>query len=270
MREFLKVAPLQWGSGTARRKQDLQKHARRLVAEARDQGAELVLLPELFCVDAIRELNPEPAPKLYRELFQEACASASETAASLGCGILWGTWPYETDSGKIRNRAIYADPRGKLSFQDKLSLTPEERIWGWQEGESLSTIEILKDLYATILICHDIEFPDLSSALVGVRPELLLVPSLTTDAWGARRVGHCAAARAIEHFCFAAVSGVHGGDFFATPAVYSPQSPGWPQDASYHPSIVELELGKLRRDRSDPMRIYPARDQHIRGRRPYL
>jgi predicted amidohydrolase len=176
----------------------------------------------------------------------------------------------EVTPGKIRNRAIYADPNGKLFFQDKLSLTPEERAWGWQEGDALQSIEILDGLRATILICHDVEFPDLSSALVETSPELLLVPSLTTDAWGARRVGQCSAARSVEHFCFTAVSGVHGGGFFAAPAVYSPQSPGWPSDNSCFPLIAELDLGKLRRDRGDSARIYPARDQRMRGKRSFL
>ena len=61
-----------------------------------------------------------------------------------------------------------------------------------------------------ILICYDVEFPELSRLLADEGMEILFVPFLTDTQNAFIRVKHCAMARAIENECFVAIAGSVG------------------------------------------------------------
>lgn len=81
-----------------------------------------------------------------------------------------------------------------------------------------------------VLICYDVEFPELSRMLADEDMEILFVPFLTDTQNGYSRVRHCAQARAIENECYVAIAGsvgnlpkVHNMDVqFAQSAVLTP------------------------------------------------
>lgn len=80
----------------------------------------------------------------------------------------------------------------------KLKLTPWEN--NLIEGSSLETFEFLGSRI-TIMICFDVEFPDLAQKLKQENIDLLLIPAATESAEGYMRVSRCASARAIELGC---------------------------------------------------------------------
>ena len=61
-----------------------------------------------------------------------------------------------------------------------------------------------------ILICYDVEFPELSRILADDGMNILFVPFLTDTQNGYSRVRNCAQARAIENECYVAIAGCVG------------------------------------------------------------
>jgi predicted amidohydrolase len=61
-----------------------------------------------------------------------------------------------------------------------------------------------------VLICYDVEFPELSRILAKDDMRLLFVPFLTDTQNGYSRVRYCARARAIENECYVAIAGSVG------------------------------------------------------------
>ena len=81
-----------------------------------------------------------------------------------------------------------------------------------------------------ILICYDVEFPELSRLLADEEMDILFVPFLTDTQNGYSRVRYCAQARAIENECYVAIAGsvgnlpnVHNMDIqYAQSMVFTP------------------------------------------------
>jgi predicted amidohydrolase len=90
-----------------------------------------------------------------------------------------------------------------------------------------------------ILICYDIEFPELSRHLVDKGMNILLVPYWTDTKNAYLRVLRCAQARAIENECYVAISGSVGNlprvenmDIqYSQAAVFTPSDFAFPHDA---------------------------------------
>jgi predicted amidohydrolase len=61
-----------------------------------------------------------------------------------------------------------------------------------------------------ILICYDVEFPELSRILASQDMQILFVPFLTDTQNGYNRVKFCAQARAVENECYVAIAGCVG------------------------------------------------------------
>src|SRR5690554_7444769 len=81
-----------------------------------------------------------------------------------------------------------------------------------------------------VLICYDVEFPELARILADQGMKILFVPFLTDTQNGYSRVRYCARARAIENQCFVAIAGsvgnlpkVHNMNIqYAQSAVFTP------------------------------------------------
>ena len=61
-----------------------------------------------------------------------------------------------------------------------------------------------------LLICYDVEFPELSRILADQGMQILFVPFMTDTQNGYIRVRTCAQARAIENECYVAIAGSVG------------------------------------------------------------
>ena len=100
-----------------------------------------------------------------------------------------------------------SSPTGKVITQDKLVLTPWEHEF--EPGKVLNLIRF-KGITIALLICLDIEIPEISAQLRGQNVDLILVPSATETAFGAERVTRCACARSVELGCAVIVSPIVG------------------------------------------------------------
>jgi len=182
------------------------------VHSAKDYKAHFILFPEFFTMQLLSYIN-EPAPALavrrlarlapaYEELFIRL---AKET----GIYIIGGTHPV-FQRGKVFNAAHLFTPNGQVFRQKKVHLTPTESgPYQLSRGHGLY-------LYHTdfgniaILICYDIEFPEVARVMAEAGAEILFVPSCTDGREGFCRVRYCAQARAIENQIYVAVTGTVG------------------------------------------------------------
>jgi predicted amidohydrolase len=99
---------------------------------------------------------------------------------------------------------------GTLGKQYKLHITPSERKWwGVTPGNRVEIFDTDCGKVA-ILICYDIEFPELARAVCEAGAEILFVPSCTDDRQGYWRVRYCCHARAIENQVYVALTGTVG------------------------------------------------------------
>jgi predicted amidohydrolase len=97
-----------------------------------------------------------------------------------------------------------------IDYYEKLHVTPDEsKVWGLQGGHKIQTFDTDSGRVG-VLICYDIEFPELGRILADDGIDILFVPFLTDTQNGYSRVRHCAQARAIENECYVAIAGSVG------------------------------------------------------------
>jgi predicted amidohydrolase len=109
-------------------------------------------------------------------------------------------------------------------------MTPDEKsIWGMTGGSVIKSFDTDCGKVG-ILICYDVEFPELPRLLADEGMDVLFVPFLTDTQNGYSRVRYCAQARAIENECYVAIAGsvgnlpkVHNMDIqYAQSMVFTP------------------------------------------------
>ncbi len=101
-----------------------------------------------------------------------------------------------------------------------------------------------------VLICYDVEFPELSRIMADQGMQILFVPFLTDTQNGYSRVRVCAQARAIENECFVAIAGsvgnlprVHNMDIqYAQSGVFTPCDFAFPTDGKRAEATPNTEM----------------------------
>lgn len=190
---------------------DLCEQVEYFVDTADAYESHIVLFPELFIAQMLTTMDRKrPLPELVGELADLESAFIElfkELAASRQLLIVAGSIPVRQEDGTIRNIAHLFSPQGNVYTQDKLHLTPAERLyWGMVPGDGLKIFDTHIGRIA-ILICYDIEFPELSRMLVDAGVDLILVPFATDERKAYLRVRYCAQARAVENTIYVALSG---------------------------------------------------------------
>ncbi|MDP1589299.1 MAG: nitrilase-related carbon-nitrogen hydrolase, partial [Prosthecobacter sp.] len=233
-----------------------------------DDGADIVLLPEFTWMG----LEPLVEPSSLRRVAECFWGELFPTLKSLLCrpdkAVVLGTVPFwDAEREVLNNRApiLLGD---RVLHQDKLHLTPWESAF--VPGRELRLWEFAGMRFA-VVICLDIEIPELSARLRGAGVDVLLVPSATETVLGVERVDRCASARAVELGCVVGVSHLTGkaaseliDENVGRTAVYFPSqaafrdSPRWVEGeivaAGVHKQRVVLEpraLERMRRMRQE-------------------
>lgn len=183
-----------------------------LVSAAKQQGAQILLLPEYAGVEIAckyyaseQELfaGVQPLIPRYLELFQNL-------AQQYQLYIQAGTIVEQSTSNQFVNRAYFFGPDRSLGFQDKLQLIEFEKDTRVIQAGNEQTIFDTPFGKIGIAICYDSEFPAIVSRLTNAGAWLILVPSYTNSMAGYHRVLLSCRARAIENQCYVAISCVVG------------------------------------------------------------
>ncbi|CAN1524425.1 COG0388 Predicted amidohydrolase [Burkholderiaceae bacterium] len=192
--------------------------ASRLIQQAAQGGAQLVLLPEYFCLMGIKDLDKITIrEKFGTGLIQDQLA---QLAQELQIYIVAGTIPLETEhAAKVHNSTLVFDPRGKnIARYDKIHLfsfqTADEH---YDEANtlvagltpSLLQINVNGVVWKMGLsICYDLRFPELYRALGEV--DCHLVPAAFTYTTGKDHWEILLRVRAIENQCYVLASAQGG------------------------------------------------------------
>lgn len=174
--------------------------------------ADFALFPEYFNGPLLAEFKDKNEAEAMRALAQYSNLikeKFSEYAVMYNVNIIAGSMPlYENNV--LKNVGYVCHRNGKIERYEKLHITPdEEKFWGLKGGDTLQTFDTDAGKIG-VLICYDVEFPELSRLLADEGMQILFVPYLTDTQNAYIRVRHCAQARAIENECYVAISGSVG------------------------------------------------------------
>ena len=212
VRDKLKVAAVQMVSGLSL--EDNLQAARVLIKEAAQQGAQLVLLPEYFCLMGQHEQD-----KFHiRETDQGGPIqdALSRMAKDNQLCLIAGTIPMVAEqSHKVRNTVLVYNAQGEqVSRYDKIHLfrfsTDTER---YDESNTIeagcSPIKFeLNHTNIGLSVCYDLRFPELYRQLSPI--DILVVPAAFTYTTGLAHWELLLRARAVENQCYVLASGQGG------------------------------------------------------------
>lgn len=193
--------------------------ARALVAEAAGRGAELVVLPEYFCLMGRSDrdklgIAERPGEGPIQHMLAQA-------AREHGVWLVGGTLPMaiEGTSERVTNTNLVFSPRGELAARyDKMHLFRYDNgREQYDEGRVLRAGErpVAVDaagLRVGLSVCYDLRFPELYRALAEPPCDLISVPSAFTHPTGLAHWELLLRARAVENQCYviaAAQGGTH-------------------------------------------------------------
>jgi len=179
------------------------------VGEYRPQ---FVLLPEIFTTQLMSCMPRQDTMSAVRALdgyTDRYKALMKAHAVRHGYYLIGGSHPVMR-GGELYNTSFLFSPHGDVFEQDKTHRTRWEREkWKSSAGNRLHVWETeFGDI--AILVCYDIEFPELSRMVCEAGADILFVPSSTDDRQGFWRVRYCCHARAIENQVYVAMASTVG------------------------------------------------------------
>lgn len=179
-----------------------------LVDTARDYKCGLAVFPEYFTLqlltlgDTRRKIDEQV--RVLASYVPRYVELMSGLAQQHGLYIAGGTIPV-IDEGRdeVYNEAFLFAPSGKWAVQGKIHMTRFEREeWFVSPRSRLRVFETTFGRVA-IIVCYDVEFPELARVAARAGARILIVPSCTDDRQGFLRVRYCAQARTIENQVYA-------------------------------------------------------------------
>ena len=227
-------------------------------------GSDFALFPELFTAPLMADYNHLSEAEAIRELAKHTepiHKRFQELAISYNINIITGSMPY-LENGTLYNVGFLCKRDGTSEMYAKIHVTPNEvQHWGMTGGSQIKTFDTDCGKIG-IVICYDVEFPELSRLMADEGMNILFVPFLTDTQNAYTRVKHCAQARAIENECYVAIAGCVGNlpkvnnmDIqYAQSAVFTPSDFAFPSNgikAEATPNtemtlIVDVDLDLLK------------------------
>jgi nitrilase len=189
-----------------------------LIAEARERGAEIVLLPEYFGIFGARATDKVEAREIDGQGPQQDFLARA--AREQHVWLIGGTVPIATaDPARVRSASLVFDPQGRrVARYDKMHLfnfsQGDER---YDEARTIEPGQAPASFESPcgrvgLSVCYDLRFPELYRSYCELA--LIVVPSAFTAVTGAAHWHVLLKARAIENQCYvlaAAQGGTHAG-----------------------------------------------------------
>jgi 5-aminopentanamidase len=151
-----------------------QEQSVRAIAEAVDAGADVVVLPELVTSGYVFESTDEAAGVAItprHAVFTEWAAEAGR-----GPAVVVGGFCEQGDDGLLYNSAAVVDGSGVLGVYRKTHLGDREKLF-FQPGAEAPRVFDTPAGRIGVLVCYDLEFPELTRLLALAGAELIAVPT---------------------------------------------------------------------------------------------
>jgi nitrilase len=188
--------------------------ARRLVAKAAAQGAQLVVLPEYFPIMGINEKDKVAVREQPGTGRIQQCLA--EMAREFGIWLVGGSIPLAASTpDKVLNSCLVFDDQGRqVARYDKIHLFNLDL--GHEQYHEARTIEPGNQVVAFdspfgrigLAICYDLRFPELFRAMRDV--DLIVLPAAFTATTGKVHWEPLIRARAIENLAYV-IASAQGG-----------------------------------------------------------
>lgn len=211
-KNIIRLGLIQWQMRPLNNVEALFEQAEFFIDAVSGYGSDFALFPELFIAPLMADYNHLSEAEAIRELARHSDPIRKrfqEFAISYNINIITGSMPY-LEGGNLYNVGFLCKRDGTSEMYTKIHITPNEVIhWGMKGGSEFKTFDTDCGKIG-ILICYDVEFPELSRLLADEGMNILFVPFLTDTQNGYTRVKHCSQARAIENECYVAIAGCVG------------------------------------------------------------
>ena len=212
IKKVVRLGLIQWQMRPYKDLQELLHQVEYFVDAVSGYRSDFALFPEFFNAPLMAENNHLSEPEALRELAKHTSAIVqkfSELAISYNINIISGSMP-EVRNNRLYNVGYLCRRDGTTDRYEKLHVTPDEvKVWGLEKGTELKVYDTDCGKIG-IIICYDVEFPEVSRLLADDGMDILFVPFLTDTQNGYSRVRNCAMARAIENECYVAIAGSVG------------------------------------------------------------
>jgi predicted amidohydrolase/GNAT superfamily N-acetyltransferase len=251
-KQYVRLGLVQWQMRIFSSFEDLKQQVEYFIDALAAYKSDFALFPELFHAPLMADENELSELEAIRKLSnytKDLTAFFSELSIKYNINIITGSMPEQVD-GVLRNVGYLCHRNGMIDRYEKLHITPDEsKAWGLQGGDTLRSYDTDCGKVG-ILICYDVEFPELSRVLADDGMHILFVPFLTDTQTAYSRVRHCAQARAIENECFVAIAGSVGNlprvknmDIqYAQSAVFTPCDFAFPSNGIKGESTPNTEM----------------------------
>ncbi|KAB3531107.1 bifunctional GNAT family N-acetyltransferase/carbon-nitrogen hydrolase family protein [Alkaliphilus serpentinus] len=238
--------------------QEFANQCEYFVDVASNYKSDFVVFPEIFTTQLLSfldEKTPSRAIRRLTDFTEDYIKIFTEFAVKYNVNIVGGSHFVE-EKDKIYNIAYLFRRDGTIEKQYKLHITPnEKKWWGISEGNEIRVFDTDCGKVA-ILICYDIEFPEVSRIVAEKGANIIFTPFCTDERQGYLRVRYCAQARAIENQIYTVIAGTVGNltqvenmDVqYAQSAIFTPSDFSFPRDGimgECSPNIEMVVVGDL-------------------------
>ena len=211
-KSVVRLGLIQWQMRNYKTMGELFEQVEFFIDAVASYKSDFVLFPEFFNAPLMANYNHLSEVEAIRKLAEytdEIRDRFLQLAISYNVNVITGSMPYLIDN-KLYNVGHLCRRNGTYDTYTKIHVTPDEqRSWGLVGGDSVNIFETDCGPIG-VLICYDVEFPELCRLLADQNMHILFVPFLTDTQNGYSRVRYCARARAIENECYVAVAGCVG------------------------------------------------------------
>ena len=212
-KSIVRLGLIQWQMRSYQDIDGLFEQAEFFVDAVSSYKSDFALFPEFFnapLMARFNHLNEAEAIRKLAEYTDQIREKFQQLAVSYNVNIITGSMPYLSPENNLYNVGYVCHRNGTFDTYTKLHITPDERkFWGLTGGNSVEVIETDCGPIG-VLICYDVEFPELPRIMAEKGMNILFVPFLTDTQNGYSRVRYCARARAIENECYVAIAGSVG------------------------------------------------------------
>lgn len=239
--ELVRLAVVQYQMRTIKAFSEFAQQCEFFIDTASEYKSDFVLFPELHTTQLLSFLPDQRPGQTARNLAQfthEYLDFHTEMAVKYDINIIAGSH-FVVEEESLYNVSYLFRRDGTLEKQEKIHITPSERKWwGVTPGRAVNVFDTDCGMIA-IMICYDIEFPELVRIAAQKGAQIIFVPFNTDTRHGYLRVRHCALARCVENHVYVAVAGctgnlpfVENSDIhYAQSAIFTPADAEFARDA---------------------------------------
>ncbi len=211
-KSIVRIGLVQWQMRELKSFEALEDYIDYFIDAVSAYQSDFVLFPELFNAPLMQAYNHLGEAQAIRQLanYTDRIREVfSEKAVSYNINIISGSMPALRDDN-LYNITYLCRRDGSWDYYEKTHITPAERdSWGMRGGDRIKVFDTDCGKIG-IMVCYDVEFPEISRMYADQGMQILFVPFLTDTQNGYMRVRNCSMARAIENECYVAIAGSVG------------------------------------------------------------